>query len=64
MKMTPVAIVGGSLLILIAVVMVVVILPYANTSKTIPSDLFRLRTSMEEEGRNLYISNGCVYCHT
>jgi cytochrome c oxidase cbb3-type subunit 2 len=64
MKMTPVAVVSGSLLILVAVVLVVVILPYANTSKTIPSDLFRNRTAMEEKGRQLYISNGCVYCHT
>lgn len=64
MKMTPVAIVAGSLLILIAVVLVVIILPYADTNKTIPSDLFRTRTAMEEAGRQLYISNGCVYCHT
>ncbi len=64
MKMTPAAIVIGSLLILIAVVSVVIILPYANTSKTLPSDLFRSRTAMEEKGRALYISNGCVYCHT
>ena len=64
MKMTPAAIVFGSLFILIAVVSVVIILPYADTSKTIPSDLFRTRTAMEEKGRALYISNGCVYCHT
>jgi len=64
MKMTPAAIVIGSLLILIAVVSVVIILPYADTSKTIPSDLFRTRTVVEEKGRDLYVSNGCVYCHT
>ena len=64
MKMTPAAIVFGSLFILIAVVSVVIILPYADTTKTIPSDLFRTRTVMEEKGRALYISNGCVYCHT
>jgi cytochrome c oxidase cbb3-type subunit 2 len=64
MKMTPTAIVAGSLLILIAVVLVVVILPYADTSKTIPSELFRNRTVKEAKGRELYISNGCVYCHT
>ncbi len=64
MKMTPAAIVAGSLIILISVVLVVIVLPYANTSKTIPSDLFRNRTVMEEKGRALYVSNGCVYCHT
>lgn len=64
MKMTPLAVVSGSLLILIAVVLVVVILPYADTRKTVPSELFRDRTTIEENGRQLYISNGCVYCHT
>ena len=64
MKMTPVAIVAGSILILIAVVLVVVVLPFANTNKTIPSDLYRKRTSIEASGRKLYINNGCVYCHT
>ena len=54
MKMTPTAVVAGSLLILIAVVMVVLILPYADTSKTIPSDLFRPRTAVEANGRKLY----------
>ncbi len=54
MKMTPAAIVFGSLLILIAVVSVVIILPYADTSKTIPSDLFRTRTAMEEKDGPLY----------
>lgn len=62
--MTPVAIIAGSLSILIAVVLVVIILPYADTNKTLPSDLFRTRTVMEESGRSLYVSNGCVYCHT
>jgi len=64
MKMTPIAIVSGSLLILLAVVLVVVILPYANTNKTIPSDMFRNRSAVEAEGRDLYVRNGCVYCHT
>ena len=64
MKMTPLAVVVGSLLILAAVVFVVVLLPYADTSKTGPSDLFRKRTAMENQGRVLYIQNGCVYCHS
>ena len=64
MKMTPLAIVAGSLLILIAVTLVVVILPYADTNKTIPSELYRTRTALEDQGRELYLKNGCVYCHT
>ena len=64
MKMTPLAVVVGSLLILAAVVCVVVLLPYADTNKTVPSDLFRKRTFLENQGRAIYIENGCVYCHS
>ena len=41
MKMTPTTVVVGSLLILAAVVFAVVILPYADTSRTVASDIFR-----------------------
>jgi cytochrome c oxidase cbb3-type subunit II len=64
MKMTPLAIVVGSVLILMTVVFVVVVLPYSHTSKTEPSEIFRARTETEAAGRGLYIANGCVYCHT
>jgi cytochrome c oxidase cbb3-type subunit 2 len=64
MKMTPKTVVTGSLLILAAVVLVVVVLPYVHTSKTKPSDIFRGRTSAEDTGRAIYKANGCVYCHT
>ena len=64
MKMTPLAIVIGSVILLFTVVFVVVVLPYAHTSKTVPSEIFRTRESQEQAGRKLYIANGCVYCHT
>ncbi len=64
MKMTPLAVVIGSLLILATIVFVVVLLPYVNTSQTAPSDIFRQRAADEAAGRKLYIANGCVYCHS
>ncbi len=64
MKMTPKAVVIGSLLVLAAVVFVAVILPYADTNKTVPSEIFRSRVSGEDAGRLIYIQNGCVYCHS
>lgn len=64
MKMTPLAVVIGSLLILATIVFVVVLLPYVNTSQTAPSDIFRQRVADEAAGRKLYIANGCVYCHS
>ncbi len=64
MKMTPIAVVLGSLLVLAAVVFVAVILPYADTNKTTPSEIYRLRSDTEAAGRLIYIQNGCVYCHS
>jgi cytochrome c oxidase cbb3-type subunit II len=64
MKMTPLAVLVGSFLILAAIVFVMVVLPYENTSKTQPSDIFRQRSEMEAAGRKVYMANGCVYCHS
>ncbi|MFO7715595.1 cbb3-type cytochrome c oxidase subunit II [Desulfosarcina sp.] len=64
MKMTPIAVVAGVLLLLAAIVFVVILLPYAHTSKTVPSEIFRPRTAEEAAGRKLFIANGCVYCHS
>ena len=64
MKMTPLAVVTGSLLILATIVFVVVLLPYVHTNQTTPSEIFRQRTAEEAAGRELYIANGCVYCHS
>jgi cbb3-type cytochrome c oxidase subunit II len=61
--MTPGAIILGSLLILAAVVMVVVFMPYATRSDA-PSEIFRNRSEAEAAGRKLYMANGCVYCHS
>ena len=64
MKMTPLAVIVGSLLILAAVVFVAVIMPNADTSKTQPTQLLRARSDEENKGRALYVQNGCVYCHS
>ncbi len=54
---------GGSLMIFAAILCVAVILPWATSTEK-PSEIFRPRTSLEEEGRKTYIANGCTYCHT
>ena len=64
MKMTPLAVVAGSLLLLATIVFVVVLLPYVHTNQTTPSEIFRHRSVEEAAGRKLYIANGCVYCHS
>jgi cytochrome c oxidase cbb3-type subunit II len=63
MKMGPKTVVLGSLSILAAVVVVMVLAPYLTRSE-VPSEIFRTRTDQEAAGRKLYIANGCVYCHS
>jgi cbb3-type cytochrome c oxidase subunit II len=63
MKMTPLVIVIGSIVIGAAIVLVSVFLPYATRVEA-PSEIFRLRSEREEAGRKLYMANGCVYCHS
>jgi len=63
MKMTPKLIVIGGLAVVLSVVAVVVFLPYAVFR---PADTLYARpyTALEEEGRQVYLSNGCMYCHS
>jgi cytochrome c oxidase cbb3-type subunit II len=63
MKMTPSFIIIGSLILFGAVLTVAIILPWSTMSDQ-PSEIFRPRTAAEQEGRKIYIQNGCTYCHT
>ncbi len=63
MKMTPSLIIIGSLILFGAVLTVAIILPWSTMSDQ-PSEIFRPRTAAEQEGRKIYIQNGCTYCHT
>lgn len=64
MRMTPLTVVAGALLLLAAIVYVVILLPAEHTSQAAPSEIFRPRTPEEATGRKLYMANGCVYCHS
>jgi cytochrome c oxidase cbb3-type subunit II len=63
MKMTPALVVGGGLVIFVSVLALVVFLPWFTISEK-PSEIHRVRTLVEEQGRAVYIQNGCTYCHT
>lgn len=63
MKMTPKLLIGGSLIIFAAVYSITVILPGLTLSDR-PSEIFRPRSPLEEEGRKVFIQNGCSYCHS
>ena len=63
MKMTPAVLVLGGLIIFAPVLFMFVVLPWITISEQ-GSDIFRPRTALEEEGRSVYVNNGCTYCHT
>jgi cbb3-type cytochrome c oxidase subunit II len=61
--MTAALITAGGLVLFGAVLLIAVVVPWATIPDK-PSDIFRPRTPLEEEGRSIYIANGCTYCHT
>ncbi|MHB9150757.1 MAG: c-type cytochrome [Thermoleophilia bacterium] len=63
MRMTPRIIIIGGLAVVLSVIAVVVFLPFAIFK---PADTLYVRpyTEAEQRGRDLYVSNGCVYCHS
>jgi cbb3-type cytochrome c oxidase subunit II len=63
MRMTPSIIISGFLIFFGVVYLVSVLLP-GFTQSDRPSDIFRERTPLEQEGRKIYIQNGCSYCHS
>jgi len=62
-KMTLPNLVVGILLIFAAIAFVVVFLPYFTYVEK-GSEIYRDRSAAEAAGRELYIANGCVYCHS
>ena len=63
MKMTPSLIILGSIVVFAPVLLIAVILPWVTISDA-PSEIHRPRTGIEQEGRRIYVNNGCTYCHT
>jgi mono/diheme cytochrome c family protein len=46
-----------------AIVVVVVLLP-TYEDRLAGSEIYRPRTALEQQGRRIYIANGCQYCHS
>ncbi len=63
MRVTPKLLIGGCLIIFAAVFFVAVLLPGITQSDR-PSDIFRYRSPLEEQGRKIFVQNGCSYCHS
>ncbi len=63
MRMNLTLLIVGGLIIFGAVLFISVLMPWGTSNET-PSKIFRPRTALEEEGRKIYIANGCTFCHT
>ncbi len=63
MKITPVILVLGGLLMFWASTSVMVFIP-AATMHPADSDIWRPMTPLEAAGHKLYVENGCSYCHS
>ncbi|MHC5038472.1 MAG: cbb3-type cytochrome c oxidase subunit II [Planctomycetota bacterium] len=61
--MTLDVLIGGALLLFAAIVAIAVVLP-ALTAEDTPSAIHRPRTELENRGREIFIANGCTYCHS
>jgi cytochrome c oxidase cbb3-type subunit 2 len=56
--------IGGAMVMLALSVSALVILPYLELHEVEPTPGLKPYTSAELRGRQVYISNGCVYCHS
>ena len=56
--------IGGAMVMLALSVSALVILPYLELHDIDPTPGLKPYTSAELRGRQVYISNGCVYCHS
>ena len=63
MKMTPLTILFGSLLVMFSWVVVMAILP-TQVFHPNPTPNALQYTSQQLKGREIYLKNGCVYCHS
>lgn len=59
-----VLIAGGSTLVYAILAVLMAVLPGIELSKTPPGPGVKPLTPLEAEGRDVYVANGCSYCHT
>ena len=57
-------IVGGALGIYIVIVMLIAVIPAIDLSSTPPGPGVQPLTTLQAEGRDVFVANGCSYCHT
>ncbi len=55
---------GGSTAVYFVLAMLMGVIPGYELSKTAPGPNVKPLTAIEAEGRDVYVANGCSYCHT
>lgn len=55
---------GGALLLYIVIVLIIAVGPAIDLAQTPPGPGVQPLTPLQEEGRQVFASNGCDYCHT
>ena len=55
---------GGALALYVVIVMAIAVGPAIDLVQTPPGPAVKPLTAQEEEGRQVFASNGCDYCHT
>ncbi len=55
---------GGAMVTIALAISALVVVPYMQVKKVEPSPGLKPYTSEQLRGRAVYISNGCVYCHS
>lgn len=63
MVMSPYTATIGAMMAFFTVVFMVVFLP-TTTFEPPPSENWRALTTLEEQGRTIFLNNGCIYCHS
>jgi cytochrome c oxidase cbb3-type subunit II len=63
MKMTPAMLILGGLIVYWSSIFIMIVLPLA-TIKDKPSDIWTPMSSEATQGLNIYVNNGCSYCHS
>lgn len=63
MKMTPLILIAGSLMVFWFSTAIMVFMPVYTMDQK-PSEIHRPMTEVEKQGHSLYVANGCSYCHT
>ncbi len=64
MKMTPRALILGSMLVFWASLSLSVVIPLLTIREVPPSEIWQPWTELEQEGWRHYADNGCAYCHS